>query len=76
MFDFSDFTVCPTMNNVLSIDIDECSSFDENKCSKYATCINNHGSSYECRCKEGFDGDGFNCQGINPFPSKGFPIDE
>ena len=51
------------MNYVLSIDIDECSSFDENKCLKYATCINNHGS-YECRCKEGFYGDGFKCLGI------------
>ena len=51
------------MNYVLSIDIDECSSFDENKCLKYATCINNHGS-YECRCKKGFDGDGFKCLGI------------
>ncbi|XP_015748600.1 PREDICTED: fibrillin-1-like [Acropora digitifera] len=43
------------------IDIDECSSSDENKCSNNATCINNNGS-YECRCKGGFDGDGFNCQ--------------
>ena len=51
------------MNYILSIDFDECSSSDENKCLKYATCINTHGS-YECRCKKGFDGDGFNCQGI------------
>ena len=63
MFDFLYFTVSPTMNYVLSVDIDECSSSDENICSNNATCINNNGS-YECRCKEGFDGDGFNCQGI------------
>ena len=59
-FDFLYFTVFPTMN---AIDIDECSSSDGNKCPKNTTCINNHGS-YECRCKKGFDRDGFNCQGI------------
>ena len=63
MFNFLNFTVSPTVNYVLSIDIDECSSSDESKCSKNATCINNHGS-YKCRCRKGFDGDGFNCQGI------------
>ena len=63
MFDFLYFTVSPTMNYVLSIDIDECSSSEGNNCSTNATCLNNHGF-YECRCKEGFDGDGFNCHGI------------
>ena len=31
-------------------------------CSKDAECINNPGS-YECRCKDGFSGDGFTCKG-------------
>ena len=63
MFDFLYITDSPTVNYILSIDFDECSSSDENKCSKYATCINTH-ASYECRCKKGFAGDGINCQGM------------
>ena len=41
-------------------DIDECSS--ENECHLDATCTNTKGS-YNCTCKDGFEGDGKNCTG-------------
>ncbi|XP_044171458.1 uncharacterized protein LOC114970560 isoform X2 [Acropora millepora] len=39
-------------------DIDECSS--ANECHQNATCNNTKGS-YNCTCKDGFEGDGKNC---------------
>ena len=41
-------------------DIDECSS--ANECHQNATCNNTKGS-YNCTCKDGFEGDGKNCTG-------------
>ena len=41
-------------------DIDECSS--ENECHLDATCTNTKGS-YNCTCKDGFEGDDKNCTG-------------
>ena len=40
-------------------DIDECTE-GSNNCNVYADCIDNPGS-FECVCKTGFSGDGFNC---------------
>ena len=44
----------------LIIDIDECKT---DKCNHDATCENTVGS-YKCTCKEGYSGDGKNCEGI------------
>ena len=43
-----------------SPDIDECSI--ENDCHQNALCNNTKGS-YNCTCKDGFEGDGKNCTG-------------
>ncbi|XP_015751613.1 PREDICTED: fibropellin-1-like isoform X2 [Acropora digitifera] len=43
-------------------DIDECSSVNE--CHQNATCNNTKGS-YNCTCKDGFEGDGKNCTDID-----------
>lgn len=43
-------------------DVDECVNKDANKCSTDALCTNTAGG-YECRCKDGFIGNGFSCQG-------------
>ncbi|XP_067047327.1 uromodulin-like isoform X2 [Acropora muricata] len=43
-------------------DIDECSI--ENECHQNATCNNTKGS-YNCTCKDGFEGDGRNCADID-----------
>ncbi|XP_066022474.1 uromodulin-like [Pocillopora verrucosa] len=40
-------------------DVDEC-NLGENKCDSNAECINTRGS-YDCKCKEGFIGDGLTC---------------
>lgn len=56
----------PSSSGIICIvrfsDIDECVDADANKCSKDALCINTAGT-YECRCKDGFIGDGFICSG-------------
>lgn len=36
---------------------------ESNECSGNATCANTDGS-YNCTCKPGFNGDGFDCDGI------------
>jgi hypothetical protein len=46
----------------LSLDIDECSSSGMNDCHVEANCTNTQGS-YICTCKEGYTGDGKDCQG-------------
>ncbi|XP_068736926.1 uncharacterized protein [Montipora capricornis] len=48
-------------------DINECSS--ENECHVNATCANSKGS-YNCTCKEGYEGDGRNCSDINECSSE------
>ena len=47
----------------LVADIDECSS--ENECHLNAACTNIIGS-YNCTCKNGYEGDGRNCSGKSP----------
>ncbi|CAH3116212.1 unnamed protein product, partial [Porites lobata] len=44
----------------IDLNIDECSD-DDNKCHQEAECINTFGS-YNCSCKPGFEGDGYNCR--------------
>ena len=41
-------------------DVDECSSLEANRCHENAMCTNTEGS-YVCRCKKGFEGNGFSC---------------
>nr|XP_058973649.1 neurogenic locus notch homolog protein 2-like [Pocillopora verrucosa] len=43
-------------------DVDEC-DLGEHKCDSNAECINTRGS-YDCKCKEGFTGDGLTCTEI------------
>ena len=49
------------------VDIDECVTGD-NICHKNAKCIN-HKGGYTCRCKSGFEGNGFTCIDIVPCPA-------
>lgn len=42
-----------------STDVDECQPF-LNNCHKDGECVNTDGS-YSCRCRPGFQGDGYNC---------------
>ncbi|XP_066023509.1 uromodulin-like [Pocillopora verrucosa] len=44
-------------------DVDEC-DLGEHKCDSNAECINTRGS-YDCKCKEGFTGDGLTCTDID-----------
>ncbi|XP_027054846.1 uncharacterized protein LOC113681912 [Pocillopora damicornis] len=44
-------------------DVNEC-VLGNAECSKDATCKNTFGS-YECKCKDGFTGNGFSCKDIN-----------
>ncbi|XP_073897587.1 nephronectin isoform X4 [Castor canadensis] len=41
------------------VDIDEC-SLGQHHCSSFAQCFNIHGS-YRCKCKDGYEGDGWSC---------------
>ena len=41
------------------LDVDECQK-EDHKCHDEAECVNVVGS-YNCACKTGFEGDGFNC---------------
>ena len=45
----------------LHVDVDEC--LDPDICSCDATCTNTPGS-FECKCNDGFVGDGFTCTGV------------
>ena len=45
---------------ISSSDIDEC---EISPCDANAICENTEGS-YECYCKNGFSGNGFNCSGM------------
>ena len=43
-------------------DIDECRSSSHNNCSNNAICNNTKGS-FNCSCKPGYSGNGYNCSG-------------
>lgn len=45
---------------LIILDINEC-YVDEDLCSPEAECLNTDGG-YQCRCFEGYKGDGFTCQ--------------
>ena len=44
------------------IDVNEC-ELETYPCSPNANCTDTDGS-FNCTCREGFEGDGFNCTGI------------
>ncbi|XP_067048352.1 uncharacterized protein [Acropora muricata] len=54
-------------------DVNECEQEQMNLCDKNAFCENTKGS-YNCHCKHGFVGDGFNCTVIIPDPFAWFPL--
>ena len=54
-------------------DIDECSS--ANECHQNATCNNTKGS-YNCTCKDGFEGNGKNCTGKTVIERKNKQVTE
>ena len=45
-------------------DINECASDRLNTCDENANCTDTIGG-YNCSCKPGYEGDGFNCTGCN-----------
>ena len=45
-----------------SADFNEC-ELEIHSCSPYANCTDTDGS-FNCTCREGFEGDGFNCSGM------------
>ena len=47
-----------------STDVDEC-TLGEHTCNVNANCTDTDGS-FNCTCREGFEGNGFNCTGDNP----------
>ena len=59
-------TVPVSLFNSLSLlpitDINECGSAGTNECDSKAQCTNTEGS-YNCRCLNGYQGDGKNCSG-------------
>ena len=48
---------------VLLTDIDEC-GLRTHTCNSNANCTDSDGS-FDCTCREGFEGDGFNCTGMH-----------
>ena len=55
------------MKPYLFTDIDECAE-GTHQCDEHADCADTEGS-YDCICHQGYDGDGFSCDG-KPLPSK------
>ena len=51
--------------SLLFLDNDECFA-SENFCHQNAICVNTFGS-YDCKCSQGYTGDGVNCAGNIPF---------
>ena len=49
-------------HNLFKSDVDEC-SLDPSPCDENSNCTNNDGS-YNCTCKEGYQGNGSTCEGI------------
>lgn len=56
------------------LDVNECSDDADNDCDVNANCFNNNGS-YECACKDGYIGQGFEdtCTGQYMFPKCSIP---
>ena len=53
-------------DGLICVDINECVTGD-NICHKNARCIN-HSDGYTCKCKSGFEGNGFTCIEVVPCP--------
>jgi hypothetical protein len=53
----------PRFRKVHVTDVDECAK-GQHVCSENANCVNTVGS-YECVCKEGFEGNGFKCHDLD-----------
>ena len=53
-------------DELICVDINECATGD-NICHKNARCIN-HSDGYTCKCKSGFEGNGFTCIEVVPCP--------
>jgi fibulin 1/2 len=54
------FTIFVILENYLLLDIDECINDEVNNCSPNASC-NNQVGSFECICKDGYQGNGEQC---------------
>jgi len=55
------FNIYITIKIVCSPDVNECLR-DNGGCSQYAMCVNDIGT-FHCICDDGFDGNGFDCDG-------------
>ena len=62
MFQSSSDTLSLVKQHFLFSDIDECAQ-DTHNCSKDGALCNNTEGSFNCTCKRGFTGDGYNCTG-------------
>jgi len=54
----------PSEDGTFCTDYDECKNETLNNCHQHADCINIV-DGFECKCKEGFEGDGLNCTDID-----------
>ncbi|XP_077966706.1 uncharacterized protein LOC120343292 [Styela clava] len=50
--------------NTYCFKVDQC-TLGQHDCDENATCIDSANGTYACQCKEGFTGNGFNCNDIN-----------
>ena len=56
--------ICSQLQCVFtSADKNECATPETNQCNANSLCTNTEGS-YVCRCLNGYQGDGLQCQGI------------
>ena len=56
-------TVMNSFNVFIILDIDECSDKSTHSCDSNSNCTNTNGS-YQCKCHQGFAGNGHTCTGI------------
>ena len=56
-------SVMNSFNVLIILDIDECSDKSTHSCDSNANCTNTDGS-YQCKCHQGFAGNGHTCSGI------------
>ena len=48
----------------VSTDVDECSSEEHNTCDNEGAICTNTIGSFQCECRDGYTGDGYNCTGL------------
>ncbi len=56
-------SVMNSFNVFIILDIDECSDKSTHSCDSNSNCTNTNGS-YQCKCHQGFAGNGHTCSGI------------